>query len=354
MKLLSKNKLPRCHQQCASKIDPENDNPEASAVLSTRSTSPSFSTETTTLQPQEVTTAGPNDVLLGRGLACYNHSGNVKFRKLIQQNKLRYVACTKMDKPVVAKELVKIWKSQHGRFLTLVPKKDTEGKQPPEWIEVSDRRAQEKTSQCLRERTPDVLPYYKLMREFRKEKKALAEKSGKNPTEIDTLANPLAAVLAMRKELSVVQQSNDRLISKGRAAIPEVKSGIYQLLQAEQWQQQQLHSTRNPQVDVAPLDFSMEVQQKERQTAHIVQRQAISNAFLFQPPNVPISGLAVAAPVTNISNAWLRPTLQQQPITPSLLLQQHVALHPGTFLNASPSAGPFVPGNIIPHRGSLL
>lgn len=128
---------------------------------------------------------GSNDVLLGRGGGTNNHSGNVRFRILVAGHKLRYLAANKMEKPAVAREVVAIWRglTPPGRFLTrekgiaivvekAVPEQATVGpknnhleektieiSKPIIWYDVGDRRARNKASQCLRERTPDVLPF---------------------------------------------------------------------------------------------------------------------------------------------------------------------------------------------------
>lgn len=43
-----------------------------------------------------ITKPGNNDVLLGRGGGTNNHSGNVKFRKLVNEHKMAYLACSKV------------------------------------------------------------------------------------------------------------------------------------------------------------------------------------------------------------------------------------------------------------------
>lgn len=105
-----------------------------------------------------ISAAGPHDVLLGRGGGTNNHSGNKNFRELVNKHKRRYLACSKVDKPKVAREVVEIWRGLNppGRFLQRLngPKAD-----PQSFQEVTERKAREKASQCLRERTPDVLPY---------------------------------------------------------------------------------------------------------------------------------------------------------------------------------------------------
>ena len=119
----------------------------------------------------QITKPGPHDVLLGRGGGTNNHFGNVKFRKLVNEHKMRYLACSKVDKPKVAREVVEIWRKMNppGRFLA---RKDESKKGPGSvkdsnnvWLEVGDKKAREKASQCLRERTPDVLPYIKQLRQ---------------------------------------------------------------------------------------------------------------------------------------------------------------------------------------------
>jgi hypothetical protein len=104
---------------------------------------------------------GEHDVILGRGLGTYNHVGNIKFRKLVNKHKMRYLASSKVDKPKVARELVHMWKQLDppGRFLQRADESKLD------WIEVCDKKAQEKASQCLRERTPDVMPYYEIVRD---------------------------------------------------------------------------------------------------------------------------------------------------------------------------------------------
>jgi hypothetical protein len=76
---------------------------------------------------------------------------------MVNTHKLRYLAASKVDKPMVARQVVQMWRNQNpeGRFL---------GKSPEEgggWVDVGDQKAREKASQCLRERTPDIQPFLK-------------------------------------------------------------------------------------------------------------------------------------------------------------------------------------------------
>jgi len=118
-----------------------------------------------------ITKPGTHDVLLGRGGGTNNHAGNIKFRKLVNEHKMRYLACSKVDKPKVARQVVALWRKLDppGRFLA----RQDESKRGPGsvksqdnvWYEVGDKKAREKASQCLRERTPDVIPYIKHLRD---------------------------------------------------------------------------------------------------------------------------------------------------------------------------------------------
>jgi len=114
---------------------------------------------------------GDHDVLLGRGGGTNSHPGNVKFRELVKNHKKRYLAATKMDKPKVAKEVVDLWRQLDppGRFLTPSseppkgPRSPRDG--PKVWVEVDEKEARKKASQCLRERTDDVKEYLEQLRE---------------------------------------------------------------------------------------------------------------------------------------------------------------------------------------------
>lgn len=87
---------------------------------------------------------GPNDVLLGRGGATNNHDGNRRFRLLVADHQQEYLQARKRDKVDIARRIVSIVQSKGGRFLK-------RGSDDATWVPVSDKRAQEKTSQALRE-----------------------------------------------------------------------------------------------------------------------------------------------------------------------------------------------------------
>lgn len=92
-----------------------------------------------------------NDVLYGRGGGTNHHPGNKRYRKLVESRKSDYINSKRLDKPLVALEIIREWRGQDppGRFLKL----DDEAGY---WHDVGDKKAREKTSQALREKTPQI------------------------------------------------------------------------------------------------------------------------------------------------------------------------------------------------------
>jgi len=92
-----------------------------------------------------------NDVLYGRGGGTNHHQGNKRYRKMVEDRKVEYVACKRLDKPLVALSIIREWRGQKppGRFLKM---DDNTGL----WNDVGDKKAREKTSQALREKAPQI------------------------------------------------------------------------------------------------------------------------------------------------------------------------------------------------------
>jgi len=91
-----------------------------------------------------------NDVLSGRGGRINNHSGNIHFRKLVTEEKAKYISLNKkMDKKYIAIDIVDQLRKLEppGRFL----KKDG-----LHWYEIGDERARKKAAQALREDGPGL------------------------------------------------------------------------------------------------------------------------------------------------------------------------------------------------------
>jgi hypothetical protein len=87
------------------------------------------------------------DVLFGRGGQTNRHIGNLRYRDIIALHRADYVRASKIEKPNVARRIVKAIRTgkNPGRFL----RKGDDGK----WQEVSDKEAAWKASQALREKT---------------------------------------------------------------------------------------------------------------------------------------------------------------------------------------------------------
>ena len=77
------------------------------------------------------------------GGATNSHEGNKRYRTIVSFHQADYLSAKKKDKVLYAKKIVAIVKANGGRFL----KQDSQHK----WVEVSDKKATEKTSQALRE-----------------------------------------------------------------------------------------------------------------------------------------------------------------------------------------------------------
>ncbi len=90
------------------------------------------------------------DVMCGRGRGTNFHTGNVRFRQMVEDRKEEYRESTRIEKPLVSLKIVREWRAQSppGRFLKL-------NKKTEKWRDIGDEKAREKTSQALRERPRD-------------------------------------------------------------------------------------------------------------------------------------------------------------------------------------------------------
>lgn len=94
-----------------------------------------------------------NDVLCGRGGRINSHSGNIKFRDVINARKKEYLAPTtkKLEKAHIAAAIVYDIRAMDppGRFLK-------EERDTGLWYDIGDAKAIKKTGQALREDAPDI------------------------------------------------------------------------------------------------------------------------------------------------------------------------------------------------------
>ncbi len=85
------------------------------------------------------------DVICGRHKTAYSHTGNVRFRVVIEMNRRRYqTTASRNEKTRITAELVAMFRSSRpgGRFLKM------EGSN--NWLDVGDEYAKEKVSHALR------------------------------------------------------------------------------------------------------------------------------------------------------------------------------------------------------------
>ena len=91
-----------------------------------------------------ITEPGPHDCLFGRGRGTSEHPGNIRFRKMIDSKKEKYVSSQRSDKPLVIMEIMDDWRSLDppGRFL----KQDGE---TDYWNDVGDEKAKQKATDAM-------------------------------------------------------------------------------------------------------------------------------------------------------------------------------------------------------------
>jgi len=85
-----------------------------------------------------------NDVLCGRGGGTNSYIGNRHYRALVQSFQPTYLKARRKDKPLMARDAVKVIRKRGGRFL----KRDSKTRK---WNDIGDEKAEAKTGQALRE-----------------------------------------------------------------------------------------------------------------------------------------------------------------------------------------------------------
>jgi hypothetical protein len=99
--------------------------------------------------PEYITMLNENDVLLGRGKGVNDYVGNRKFREFVKTHRQEYLGSSRGDKTQIARQIVgQVCKlNPPGRFLKKVSNTRY-------WVVVESQVALEKTSQALREGSP--------------------------------------------------------------------------------------------------------------------------------------------------------------------------------------------------------
>ena len=100
-----------------------------------------------------ITKINAYDVLCGRGGETNQHTGNVRFRSLVRDRQVAYLRARRGEKPKISEYIVNQVHRNGGRFLKRVEGSPTNQYR---WMEVSDQKAREKTSQALREKAPEI------------------------------------------------------------------------------------------------------------------------------------------------------------------------------------------------------
>ena len=90
---------------------------------------------------------GINDCILGRGGGTNHNPGNIKFRRIVEDQKSAYKASSRSDKPRIAMKIVMDWRALNppGRFIKL-------NKATGLYDDIGDAAAKEKCAQALREK----------------------------------------------------------------------------------------------------------------------------------------------------------------------------------------------------------
>mmetsp|Transcript_23201 Transcript_23201/g.34249 ORF Transcript_23201/g.34249 Transcript_23201/m.34249 type:complete len:571 (+) Transcript_23201:80-1792(+) len=146
-----------------------------------------------------------HDVLCGRGGGTNNHVGNSHWRMLVAANKQLYVTLPKRQKMLLSRSIVNAVRSQNppGRFLQKDGKSDL-------WYDVGDQRAQEKTSQALREGAPNIrgTGNNKLDGETPATKDSTEKDTKEKPDTTKPLPNPNLPISAPVPEKTTVNPTN--------------------------------------------------------------------------------------------------------------------------------------------------
>lgn len=152
---------------------------------------------------------GSYDVLCARGKLAYDAEGNHRFRDLVKQHQTSYSACTcKYQKSKIVSHIVNTVRkaSPQGGFI-----KQIDGC----WYEVGDRHAKEKAGQTFRD-----LLHTKYSSSTKAKARARVQRRVKSPK---SKQNTIDAMDEDSKQVSPVA---DRILSKSRVVVDELRSSI--------------------------------------------------------------------------------------------------------------------------------
>jgi hypothetical protein len=244
----------------------------------------------------------PNDVLCGRGGGTNNHIGNSHWRMLVAANKQLYITLPKRQKMLLSRSIVNAVRSQNppGRFL----QKDSTSNH---WFDVGDQRAQEKTSQALREGAPDI-------------RKKVAADDGEDvePTTETTKTNP----------------DEEELETLPTQTKPETKpNGV---------------SSNSQTTPVAPVTTAQQAQQVPQQQQQQHQQQHLPHQYSHGPPNASMPHPMHAYPMHPHAQSPYPPHMMAYPqmgMPPQM--QHHPGYPPHMVMNEQ---GMMVPAQYLQHH----
>ena len=186
---------------------------------------------------------------------------------------------------------MQLWRKMDppGRFLTRKepPKKgEPTRSDESQWCEVGDKRAQEKTSQCLRERTPDVMPFYNLVRAAKKERQNQVKSHA-----VLQASNHQNGLALQQQALQLGQLQNATV---GRMDLGQALALQQEMIKRSQQQQQsQMMVPLN-----ALLQREQALQEREAETLFLRRKLALASLQHPQQPVLPgtLMGAAAAPP----------------------------------------------------------
>jgi hypothetical protein len=146
-----------------------------------------------------------NDVLLGRGAACWNHPGNRDFREIVVKYLKAYEnARLRVEKTLIVTEILDQVHAKGGRFL----KKDLASKK---WYIVENQQAIEKTGHAIRDKKAVLVKkeYHKEMARRSEEwSQQQQQKEGHNKrNRLDPPADGVTMSIASSRFIAAQQQS---------------------------------------------------------------------------------------------------------------------------------------------------
>lgn len=155
------------------------------------------------------------------------HSGNIRFRALIQKYKPVYRDTPKKMKPSVSTKVVAIWRSQEppGRFLT---RSDRFHGSRRTFYDVGDAMARRKAAQCLREKSSkERMTQHKEREESEEGSTEMSDKSSKDVEGVDCnlLQDEMRLVTSLGDSVRSAFEETDVCEQKGEGKSRTQNSG---------------------------------------------------------------------------------------------------------------------------------